>query len=312
MSPKERFLAFRTQLTALNFPVIQSQHFMYSYYRLVLIRRFTELVISILLIYGGQLFVIQNGFFSPVWAGTGVALAAVFLRGHFVLVGIFLGTLLSYLHNHYSWNIGIIQSGLFTLYIYLIRLCCLKFVGPITPLSEIKVFWKFLTVIVILSVLDISLIYAIFNKTRDINNSFIHFFLTNLWGQLNGILCITPLCLIFEPFTPTRYFQKTNWPWWLSSISIISCQFLYVVFPGCVYNIALFVFFIICFSLSGRKFGQIPTCITLLGVSVIYLGSTTTSSTLFQSTCPPALSFFLLTLICITAIYSATSAQKKS
>lgn len=302
MSPEERFQAFKAAVITKDLFTVQATSFTTFYHRLVLTRRLLELIISILLIFGGQLFVIQNGFFCPVWAGTGVALSAIFLRGNFLLVGIFLGSISSYLYNHYSLLQSILLSILFTAYIYLIRQCCLRFIGPVTPFAETKVLWKFIVVIGILTALDVSLIFLLLDSIKPLNLSFSNFFLAAYWGQLNGILCITPLCLIFEPFIPERYFQKTNWQWKIGVILIIACQFLVYVFPQCLFNIGLALFSAIFLFFFGKQYGQFPTGVALLGISVVYLGA---------NHCQSSLLFFLLTLTSIIALYSATKSEEK-
>lgn len=310
MSPEERFHAFKRELEKKNLLPSEITHFSQSFRKLVITRRLSELAISILLIFGGQLFVIQNAFFCPVWVGTGVALSGVFLRGHFILLGIFLGSLASYLNNHYPLFVSFLQSGLFTLYIYSIRLCSLHFIGPVTPIPSRSVLGKFLLLIMVLTAIDVIAIYFIFKLTTTISISWKPFFLNAFSGQLNGILCLTPLCLIFEPFIPEKYFKSSSSSWWISALFLISLQFLYFLFPQCWQSILLSLCLVLSFFVYGKIFGQFPTGMLLLGVAIVYLGATS-STALFKNACSPTLHLLFLNLMAFSALYSATSHQEK-
>ena len=114
-----------------------------------------------LLFCGGQQFLISNDFFSPIWLTTGAALAAIFLRGNFLLFGIFAGTLIGYLINHLPWHISLTLSLIFVVYIYLIRKLAFLTMGPVAPLFNNVVLWKFYGLIALLSAVYSYLLFAI-------------------------------------------------------------------------------------------------------------------------------------------------------
>jgi hypothetical protein len=250
------------------------QHTAYgsNYRRLVVSRRLAELIVSSALIYVGQQFVLDNGFFAALWPATGVGLSALFLRGHFLLIGIFLGSFLSYLHNHLLLSFCLTQSTVFTFSLYALRALCLKWIGPIAPLRDTKTFSLFSLLILLFTIIPTLCLFLQQQWLFPLRHISWSLVIAAMLGQLNGVLCLTPLCLMFDPFTTKRYFQRLLQPWVLGAIFVLLIHFaFYLPLPEMgLLTLPPVLFLLI--TLYAAYFGQIPTCVTLLGVSVIYLG----------------------------------------
>ena len=78
-----------------------------------------------------------------------------------------------------------------------------------------------------------------------------------LLGILNGILCLTPLCLAFDPFTPQIYFTSLAWRWWSLAILLIAAHLLYFALPG-VEALFLSGVLMVALCVYGWYFGLIP------------------------------------------------------
>jgi len=90
-------------LAALRSNHLEKRACLRAYRRLVFSRRAAELVISTLIMFSSQRLLLHLDLHPALWPATGVGLCALFLRGNFLLFGIFLGTLGSYLYNHTSF-----------------------------------------------------------------------------------------------------------------------------------------------------------------------------------------------------------------
>jgi len=248
----ERLNTFSADVVAKNWLKAKQPSFALRYLRIVFIRRMTELVLCTLLIFGAEQFLTLNDFIAPLWPTAGVGLGAIFLRGYFLLVAVFLGTLGSYVHNHLSWFISLQHSLLFTAFLFAVRFLALRWIGPVTPIATAKIFGQFTTLIMIASAVHIILIMPISL------NAYL------MWlAEINGILCLTTLCLIFNPFMPSRYLQ-----WVLSFILMGGCS-LYYIFPDVRSQLGLSLFLLTALSIYAKYFGQIPTCITLISILVL-------------------------------------------
>src|SRR5262249_27285736 len=120
-----------------------------------------------------------------------------------------------------------------------------------------------------LSALHITLLLQALALIYPFKPTFFNWFVGWL-GQINGILCLTPLCLMFDPFTLPHYFHRHTWRWWSSGLIILFCHLFYLFMhnPPAV-NFALASFAVL--AIYAYCFGQIPTCVLLLGISVLYL-----------------------------------------
>ncbi len=303
MALENRLKTFHEQVVAKN--LVQAKQLSYnaSFLRLFFTRRAAEFIFSALLVFGGHQFIILNQFFSSIWPAAGVALSAVFLRGNNLLCSIFIGTLSSYLYNHFPWELSLYLALIFTLFIFLVRQGSLKFIGTITPLCDLNTLWKFIALIGVLCAIHISSMTMIF--ITYYKSSFSTFSWYCAWlGELNGILALTPLCLIFDPFVPQKYFNKKNNAWWFSGFMIFACYFLFFLTPSGLPSIILSVIFLIMLGVYAKIFGQIPTCTTLFALSVVYLTGVLPHSHLFHKNSSHQDVMILLSLFSLTAIVS--------
>lgn len=290
----------------------QPLHFTHAYYRLVLTRRIAETLIMALLIMGGQQFLIQHTFLSALWPITGVALAGVFLRGNFLLLGTFLGSLVGYLHFHLPLGASLALSFLFTIYIFLLRYLSLKWMGPITPIPTLKIWVKFCLLISLLSAVHISLLLKILTSLFPFKPTLFNWVIGWL-GQVNGILCLTPLCLIFDPFAPARYFRLSQWSWWTCAGLIIGINLVYFLCSAS-YSLTFSIITGLVIMAYALRFGQIPTGITLLGLSVLQLSMftlTPSSRILHENSSSILLSVLCFTLTAFGGLAVATAKEEK-
>jgi hypothetical protein len=308
VSLEKRLNIFKTAVVEKN--LIESAHPSYRalYHRLIFIRRAAELLISAMLVFAGQQFIIANNFFSPLWPTAGVAVAALFLRGYFPLFGIFLGLLASYSLSHIALSTSLMQSVLLVLYVYLIRLLAIRTIGPVAPIADNVVLWKFYALITTLSAVHSYLLFAIL--TQSIIPAFSLWYMGWL-GEINGILCILPFCLIFDPFVSKRYFRKSVQLWWILALAIILCHLFYFVVPTGIPTVILSLLFLVILGCYAKFFSQIPTCFTLLGVAIIYLSATRPHFHLFHPASSLVQDKIILTLFTVTVMLSISMATSK-
>ncbi|GEM_PF-3119961 len=302
---------FTTAVLAKNILDAKRPSFLASYIRIVQARRLLELIFSMLVIFGGQQFLFQHAFFSPIWPATGVALAAIFLRGNFLLLGIFLGSFTNYWYNHFPLLMAFAQSFIWLVIVYFTRLICLQMIGPISPLPRVSILMKWFLVIFVMCGLHTVIFFALLFKWFPW--SWNYFFLG--WvGQINGILCLVPLSLVFEPFVPQHFFNQNNRSWRIWGLLFILGNFLYFLIPPGAALISLSVLFSLLICYYAFCFGQIPTCITLFGLSIIYLGSISGPLALFHPDLPLYQTYLLSILLMLASLISliiATYSQEK-
>lgn len=241
--------------------------FQTDYLRIYGLRRVCETLFIAALIYGCQQHLLIDGFFGPISPVTGAALSALFLRGRTMLLGIFLGNLISYITSQVDLPSALLFSSLFTGTVFLTREVCLRWIGPVAPLSKANVLFQFFLVASLFSGIHILLVNAFLIRPIPLYISWL--------GEVNGILYLTPLCLLLEPFANERYFNRQAWHWWVFSLALIASQLLIFLVPESAMNIHLglscVIFALVC--LYGYYFEPIPLGITLLGLSVLYLGT---------------------------------------
>jgi hypothetical protein len=281
VSLEKRLKTFQAEVVTKNLVVAKHQSYISSFRRLYLTRRAAEFIFCALIIFGGHQLIIQNGFFSALWPASGVALSALFLRGNNMLLGIFIGTLSSYLYNRYPILVSLHQTFLFTLFIFLTRQLALFWLGTVTPLANVKIFAKFSFLLGLLCAFHIFLISKVLNSIYGAPVYNFDWYIAWI-GELNGILCLTPLCLVFEPFVPEKFLNKENAAWWIFTIVITLCHLLFFVIPSGMPSIGLAVFFLIVLCLYAKFFGQVPTCITIFCISIVYLAGVQPLSHLFH------------------------------
>lgn len=310
MSSANRLKLFRESVVAKNLAQAKLPAYQAYYRRLFFTRRATEFILCSLIIFGGHELLMIDTFFSPVWPTAGVALSAVFLRGNVMLFGIFAGILSSYIYNYNLVLLSIAQAALFTFFIYLLRLFCLIFIGPVTPIAEVKTFWKFSLVCAVLCACHVSAVSVLFVQTFQTSVSL--YGLGVAWlGELNGILCLTPLCLVFDPFTPQNYFGKKGLPWKLATVGIFLCHLFFFYAQSNEQIVILAGIFLCLLCIYGAIFGQIPLCITLFSVSIIYLMGTLPNSHLFLASSAKVPTFLVILLFTLSILLSLSIATRK-
>lgn len=279
------------------------------YQLLVLKRRLFEVLLSSLLIFGGQQFIIQNHFFSPVWPAAGVGLSALFLRGNFILFGVFLGVFTSFLYYRLPWLTSLMQGSAFIAFLYLFRQVALRWIGAVIPLAKWQDLWKFFGLTALFSAAHA---YAtlLIGTTDHQFPVFFKWYVAWL-GEMNGIFCLTPLCFIFNPFIPQRFFQQQTNTWWIIALILIFCHFLYFVIPSGTPSFAFSLIMLILMGIYAYQFGQIPTCLTLLGISVVYFSGVMIPPHLFHFTSTPQQVKMLLSLFTLTTIFSLAIATAR-
>ena len=305
---EKRLAVFKASLAEKNLIPPGRRSFRAGYCRLVFMRRAFEFIISSLLFCGGQQFLISNNFFSPIWLTTGAALAAIFLRGNFLLVGIFVGTLIGYLINHLPWHISLTLSLLFVIYIYLIRKLAFLTMGPVAPLFNNAILWKFYGLIAVLSAVYSYLFFSLMGL-KSVGATFFLVY-TGWLAQINGILCITLICLMFDPYLMYRHFHKVRL-WSILAMVIVICHLFYFFIPAGTPTLILSIIFLAIMCGYGKYFGKVATCATLLGIAVIYLGGIISPFHLFQPNSSRLQVMITLTLFTLTAMLSISVAMLK-
>lgn len=256
--------------------------------RLYITRRLFEWLFSAVLIFGGQEFLLKNGLYSPVWPAAGVGLSALFLRGDILLLGIFTGSLASYLFNNFPFTVSLGNSILFTANLWLIRFFCLRFFGSITPMISTKICMQFMIVVIFFCALHIGWQYLYYPDLP---------WLMGFIGELNGILCLTPLCLSLEPFTVKRLFVRGSLKAWLAGSAIVIGHSLFFILPIKA-TIPWALLLLGAIYVYAHYFRAASTGMTLLGISVVYLTGALEPFQLFQPTYP------LATVIAILGIFT--------
>ncbi len=303
--PSSKLNSFREAVIAKKYPLQKLPTYRTSFRRLYLTRRAAEFILSALLIFSGYQLIIVNDFFSPVWLYAGVAVSALFLRGNALLAGIFAGSLFCYLYYGYPFSFSLKQALCFSLIIYLIRATSLKFVGPVAPLASLAVLWKFILICAVFSAIHVSLIGFLFSQNYQTSVSIFGWTVAFL-GELNGILCLTPLCLAFTPFVAQRYLTKKSKVWaWIGALIVI-CHFGFFWVDNGYMSFLLALLLSFCIIGYALCFSLIPLCVTLFGTSIVYLAGALPDAYLFQEqstqleTLIPLLTFSLAVVISLS------------
>lgn len=285
--------AFATEVMAKNLakpmPIYQSQ-----FYRLYFTRRFCEWLFSTILIFGGQQFLLQNGLFSAVWPAAGVGLSAIFLRGYLLLLGVMTGTLASYLYNSYPFTVSFANSFVFTANLFLIRYCCLRFFGAMAPLHTTRICFQFICVTLFFCALHTGWQYLFYPDLP---------WLMAFLGESNGILCLTPLCLVLEPFTVKKLFMKGSLPAWIVGTTIVIAQSLFF-FVHADWAPLWASGLLVAMCLFAYHYRGAATGMLLLGVSVVYLTGSFEPFEIFQRAWPLKTTIIVLGLFTLSCLFS--------
>lgn len=248
-----------------------------QYYHLFLFRRLAEFLLTAVFVYVGMNFLILSHFNLPLWPATGVALTVVFLRGNYPYLGIALGAIGAfYINCQYVW-FSLLQGIVFTLYIYLLRFSLLRWVGAIQPLSHYRILFYFIVLCAAFTfahVISLYFITHLFELPWPFKQTDVYM---HCLAELNGILCLTPLTLSFNPFTPKKYFsfKPRNIAWCTCMLLMIGAHlgFFWLRDPMTIALLMLTVF--VCICGFAMMFKLIPTTCLLLGMGLLYLGGLT-------------------------------------
>lgn len=248
-------------------------------------RILTEFLLSAVFIYIGLNFLILSYFTLAIWPATGVALTLVFMRGYYPCLGILVGAFFAYYLNSHLFSFCALQAIGFTTYIYLTRYLALRWIGAIQPLNNLFSLILFLGLVATTTACHTFLhqtiiLYFALPWPYSLQDTFTHFL-----AQFNGVLCLTPLTLILDPFVPKAYFSfnKKNLSWWLISGSIlvgcVSFIFFDTIIPTSIFLPTL------CLTTWGFAYyyKQIPTATLLLLIGILYLGGIMDFSTTLKT-----------------------------
>lgn len=250
LSPIDQFYQV---LLAKKILVDNPNFFHRQYLRKVWFRRILETLFTAGLINSSQSF-LYSAYQEPALSpAAGIALSALFLRGRSVLPGIFLGILISYLINQLAWGSAFIQSIAFTLYIFLIRETCLRLLGAVLPLPNILIFLKFIM---------ISAFYS---------GIYAYLFHLSWIAELNGILYLTPLCLLFDPYSLETLLNKQAKFVWLGLLALILLQLLLLYFMPAPLSLLAGSIMMLAVLTYAFYFSPVACGIALLCLSAIYL-----------------------------------------
>lgn len=191
MLPIDQFYQALLTKKIVNF---KPNFFRQRYLQIYWFRRVIETFFVTALVNNTQIFSLSIGTGSAFAPASGIALAALFLRGRTVLFGIFLGTLISHTTHHVSIPLSLLYSACFTAYIFLIREICLRTIGPVIPLPNRRIFNQFLLICAISSAIYLFLLQSAFSAQINLPLRWL--------AELNGILYLTPLCLLFDLYSP--------------------------------------------------------------------------------------------------------------
>jgi len=300
---EQRKQAFYNAVVTKKWASAKQTHYGWRYLRLIFVRRNLEFLFSAILVLSGQQLLIETGFSSPLWVPVGVALSALFLRGNALLPGIFCGILLSYLTNNFSGAQALAQSFLFVTCLFSLRILGLRWIGPIAPLSRVSVLWKFLALTSVICAVHVLLFYTLLH---DLPPS-LSFWYRGWLGEMLGIVCLTPLCLMFDPFVPSTYFQRKTWGWWVSG-GLLALAHGGLIGLSAMPALWLSLGLLIGTAVYARCWGKIPTALLLLITSVIYLGGVD----FLPPNAPLLLSIFgLSAIVSLSIAISAHSSQHR-
>lgn len=181
---------------------LKPNFFRRRYLQIYWLRRLIETLFLTALINSTQIFSLSTGSESALSPATGIALSALFLRGQTMLLGIFLGSFISHLSHHVPVMLSLFYSTYFTLYIFLIREACLRWIGTVIPLNKVSVFIKFLLVCSILSIFYLFSLKFMFSANINLFPRWL--------SEINGILYLTPLCFLFDPYSFDNSYTQSS------------------------------------------------------------------------------------------------------
>lgn len=241
---------------------------------LFFLRILTEFLLSAVFVYIGLNFLILSQFTLAIWPATGVALTLVFVRGYYPCLGMIVGAFCAYYINSHLLSFSAIQAIGFASYICLTRYLALKWIDAIQPLNKLSSLILFLVLVLTTTTGHIFFHQAVISYFDlpwhvSLQNTMIH-----ILSQFNGILCLTPLTLILDPFAPKTYFalSKRNLSWWLICGFILIACVSFIVSNNIMPPIIFLPILILTIGCFAYYYKQIPMATLLLIIGVLYLG----------------------------------------
>jgi len=238
------------------------------------LRILTEFLLSAVFVYIGLNFLILSQFTLAIWPATGVALTLVFIRGYYPCLGVVVGAFCAYYINSHFLSFSAIQAIGFASYICLTRYLALKWIGAIQPLNKLSSLILFLILSLATTTAHVFFHQAIISYFdlswhTSLQNTAIH-----VLSQFNGILCLTPLTLILDPFAPKTYFSfnKKNMSWWLICLGILIASIGFIISNNIIAPSIFLPAFILITCGFAYFYKQIPMTTLLLIFGVLYLG----------------------------------------
>lgn len=310
-SKTEQFKQFSQYLNQHNLIAPEAKDCYAKYCKLFLLRRLAEFMLSSVFIYVGINFLILSKFNLPLWPATGVALTIVFLRGHYPYLGFFIGAISAFYIHSNDIVFSLFQTFGFILYIYLMRTLLLRWIGAVQPLTNQNILPKFLCIVATLTLLHVNYTYAMihlfdFNWPFDLKHIYIHWL-----SELNGILCLTPFTLAFDPFVPKKYFSfnTRNYIWSFSAAIIIALHLSFISLHNPFYIALILTLLFASICIFAYQFSVVPTTTLLLGLGLLYLaGITDYTSNIFTVA---YVSETYLSVVCICSLLIASWQLKK-
>lgn len=258
------------------------------FYRLWLTRVVTEFCLTAAFIYVGLNFLLLSQFSLNVWPAAGVGLTVLFLRGYSPIIAIGVGAFSAFYFHPFSWYFSLLQALGMTLYIYSLRALSIKWIGPIQPVNQCTQLFFFLLLSLVLTLSHIIYLYVLFFSFIGTSSLKFSHLLIHTFAEYNGIVCLTPLALMLDPYTIKNYFSKNklNFTWWGCLFAILCLVIALGMHSGLKPNAVFMLTALSSITLIALFFGQIPASFFILLLAVCVLGGLFDSKAL-QNTAHP-------------------------
>ena len=170
-----------------------------QFYRTLLLRRSTEFLFVILFQYVGLSLDVYTHLNAPVWPSVGVAIGLVFLRGYRIWPGLLIGTLIATYHQWPIPTLAISVSMIYTIAPLPCRKLALTYIGPVIPLLQLKVLFKFFSLLMLISLSMACALGLLFSAYLP--SLMISYFTLSI-NIFLGALIFAPFCLIWDSYVP--------------------------------------------------------------------------------------------------------------
>lgn len=231
-------------------------------------RRLIEFVLGTIIILSGQNFLYAENFQLLLWPTTGVALSMLFLRGINMWIPIATGCLLAGVLQQWPLKANLISASAFTGYALICYVLSIRLIGAIQPVTQTRVLSKWFTLLIVCSLLFCTLLNAFLFQGNGLPIGTIS---KMSFLCMNGILPLTPLSLMLDPFTFQNNAIIKQSKWWIVTILLLGAMVFTLFFiPN--YLTLMFALCLLGAPLFAWRYGQIPTGFTLLATATLFLG----------------------------------------